>query len=237
MTDAEIVQQVELDKMEARKDSIGSGGPAPVDIPGAPAGGVPPLDTEGGGLPPAVVDAPPLEGQGDLLAVPTLSNGRSGADESSSLAVPTSPQQRNASSTSLSKSPSASVKGMYGKIFGHNGGDSGSSSPSAAEGGAVEAQGGGGGKKKSSKQKFAERQARKQQAMLEQAPPDNPNWDKQLEKERIDEVRVVGDACAKMGRIIHEVCCISSVWVRVRGWMERYQGAMQLGGLQTGHDR
>ena len=219
MTDTEIAQQVELEKMEMRKDSIGSGGPAPVDIPGAPSGigGVPPLSAEGGGLPPAVVDAPPLEGQGDLLAVPTLGNG--GVTESSSLAVDTngqSPVPKNTSSTSLSKSPSASVKGMYGKIFGghghgHNGGDSGSSSPSAAgediNGGAGA---GGGGKKKSSKQKFAERQARKQQAMLEQAPPSDPNWDKQLEKERIEEVRVVGDACAKMGRIIHEVCQPSS---------------------------
>ncbi|MGG6497231.1 UNVERIFIED_CONTAM: hypothetical protein NY603_30350, partial [Bacteroidetes bacterium 56_B9] len=60
--------------------------------------------------------------------------------------------------------------------------------------------------KKSSKQKFAERQARKQQAMLEQAPPSDPNWDKQLEKERLEEVKVVGHACAVLGRMIHEVC-------------------------------
>jgi len=64
---------------------------------------------------------------------------------------------------------------------------------------------GGGGKKKSSKQKFEERQARKKEAMLNSAPPSNPEWDAQLEKERQEEIRVISDACTTLGREIHEI--------------------------------
>ncbi|WVQ76503.1 hypothetical protein IAR50_006172 [Cryptococcus sp. DSM 104548] len=67
-------------------------------------------------------------------------------------------------------------------------------------------QGGGrGGKKKSSRQKFEERQARKQQEMLDAAAPDNPEWTAQLEKERQEEIKVIGDACMALGRAIHEI--------------------------------
>lgn len=208
MTDAELdnAQNVktELDRMEMRKDSIGSGASGMnIPAPGA-AGGVPPLGEDGQGLPPAVADAPTLEGEGDLLAVPSLSHtaNANGTSTLSPAAVSTSP-----SSASLGSSPLGAAKGLYGKMMGHGHGSNGNGNGNddASEGDAASGAGGGG-KKKSSKQKFAERQARKQQAMLEQAPPSNPNWDKQLEKERLDEVRVVGDACVALGRMIHEVC-------------------------------
>ena len=230
MTDAELDNgqnvKTELDRMEMRKDSTGSGASGMnIPAPGA-AGGVPPLGEDGQGLPPAVADAPTLEGEGDLLAVPSLSHtaNANGTSTTSPAAVSTSP-----SSASLGSSPLGAAKGLYGKVMGHGHGHgsngNGNGNDDASEGGAASGGGGGGGKKKSSKQKFAERQARKQQAMLEQAPPSDPNWDKQLEKERLDEVRVVGDACVALGRMIHEVCdasfsmCISirDVWAPVNG--------------------
>lgn len=94
--------------------------------------------------------------------------------------------------------------GMYGHgLFGGNGNGSGS-------------------KKKSSKQKFAERQvgpkravmccltpltpqARKKDALLNSAPPSDPDWTAQLEKERQEEIQVIGDACDVLGREIYEV--------------------------------
>lgn len=41
--------------------------------------------------------------------------------------------------------------------------------------------------------------------MLNSAPPSNPEWDAQLEKERQEEIRVISDACTTLGREIHEV--------------------------------
>ncbi|CAK9786242.1 cysteine proteinase [Cutaneotrichosporon oleaginosum] len=61
------------------------------------------------------------------------------------------------------------------------------------------------GGKKSSKQRFAERQARKQQALLDSAPPQDPAWNAQLEKERQEEITVISDACGVLGREIHEI--------------------------------
>jgi OTU domain-containing protein 6 len=87
--------------------------------------------------------------------------------------------------------------------------------------------GNGGGKKKSSRQKFEERQvgplpllpsristslfavdtrqARKQEALLNSAPPSDPAWTAQLEQERKDEIRVISEACEVLGREIFEV--------------------------------
>ncbi|WWC67034.1 uncharacterized protein I206_100941 [Kwoniella pini CBS 10737] len=64
---------------------------------------------------------------------------------------------------------------------------------------------GGGKKKKSSRQKFEERQARKTEALLNSAPPDDPNWNAQLEKERLEEIQVISDACTSLGREIYEI--------------------------------
>ncbi|KAL7419961.1 OTU protein [Cryptotrichosporon argae] len=61
------------------------------------------------------------------------------------------------------------------------------------------------GGKKSSKQKFAERQAKKKQALLESAPPSVPGWDAHLEQERQDEIRVIAGACDVLGREIFEI--------------------------------
>ncbi|EIW67845.1 hypothetical protein TREMEDRAFT_33151 [Tremella mesenterica DSM 1558] len=61
------------------------------------------------------------------------------------------------------------------------------------------------GKKKSSKQRFAERQARKQEALLAVAPPVDPNWSAQLEKERQEEIQVISDACEVLGRELYEI--------------------------------
>ncbi|OCF59977.1 OTU domain-containing protein 6B [Kwoniella mangroviensis CBS 10435] len=84
--------------------------------------------------------------------------------------------------------PPPSGGGMYGNAFGS--GNNGN---------------GGGKKKKSSRQKFEERQARKTQALLESAPPDDPNWNAQLEKERLEEIQMIGDACTVLGREIYEI--------------------------------
>lgn len=144
LTDEQIAeQQSELDKMEARKDSIGGTPQSTGLTAGGSLDGVPPIDS----LP-----------------------GQSG-EASRALPPPPPPQQ-----------------GMYGSAAVNGNGN-----------------GGGGGGKKSSKQKFAERQARKQQALLDSAPPSDPNWDRQLEKERQDEIRVVSGACQVLGREIHEV--------------------------------
>ncbi|RSH84544.1 uncharacterized protein EHS24_006066 [Apiotrichum porosum] len=61
------------------------------------------------------------------------------------------------------------------------------------------------GGKKSSKQRFAERQARKKQAILESAPPTDPGWNAQLEKERQEEISVIGNACEVLNREIFEI--------------------------------
>ncbi|KAK8845333.1 hypothetical protein IAR55_006046 [Kwoniella newhampshirensis] len=65
--------------------------------------------------------------------------------------------------------------------------------------------GAGGKKKKSSRQKFEERQARKQEALINSAPPSDPNWTALLEKERQEEIHVIGNACTVMGREIYEI--------------------------------
>ncbi|GFZ43752.1 hypothetical protein JCM24511_01472 [Saitozyma sp. JCM 24511] len=62
-----------------------------------------------------------------------------------------------------------------------------------------------GGKKKSSRQKFEERQARKKEALVNSAPPSDPAWTAQLEKERQEEIRVISDACEILGRDIFEI--------------------------------
>ncbi|WVF66256.1 hypothetical protein IAT40_000996 [Kwoniella sp. CBS 6097] len=85
--------------------------------------------------------------------------------------------------------PQSSGGGMYGGGLGFAGGNGG----------------GGGKKKKSSRQKFEERQARKQEALLNSAPPSDPNWTAQLEKERQEEIQVIGNACAVLGREIYEI--------------------------------
>ena len=48
-------------------------------------------------------------------------------------------------------------------------------------------------------------QARRQEALLHSAPPSDPAWNDQLESERQREIQVIGDACTKLGREIHEV--------------------------------
>ncbi|ODO01807.1 OTU domain-containing protein 6B [Cryptococcus wingfieldii CBS 7118] len=117
-------------------------------------------------------------------------------------------------------------------VIGHTSAPEGglsASAPAAVQGGALEsaapggglygdgggmyanglAQGGGrGGKKKSSRQKFEERQARKQQEMLDSAPPDNPDWTAQLDRERQEEIKVIGDACLALGRIAPDGHCM-----------------------------
>lgn len=65
--------------------------------------------------------------------------------------------------------------------------------------------GGNGGKKKSSRQRFEERQARKQQELENSAPPSDPNWTAQLERERQEEIDVISRACAVLGREIYEI--------------------------------
>ncbi|WVQ93878.1 hypothetical protein IAU59_000956 [Kwoniella sp. CBS 9459] len=85
-----------------------------------------------------------------------------------------------------------------------------SPSPSAGGGGGMYGGGFGAGnggekKKKSSRQKFEERQARKQEALLNSAPPSDPNWTAQLEKERQEEIQVIGNACSVLGREIYEI--------------------------------
>ena len=65
--------------------------------------------------------------------------------------------------------------------------------------------GGGKGKKKSSKQRFAERQERKKEALINSAPPVDAAWTAQLEKERLEEIQVVQDACTALGRELFEV--------------------------------
>ena len=41
--------------------------------------------------------------------------------------------------------------------------------------------------------------------MLDSAPPSDPAWNAQLEKERQDEIRVIAGACAVLGREIFEI--------------------------------
>lgn len=48
-------------------------------------------------------------------------------------------------------------------------------------------------------------QARRQEALLHSAPPNDPAWNAQLEKERQEEIKVITDACAAMGAELHEV--------------------------------
>ncbi|EAL18288.1 hypothetical protein CNBK0110 [Cryptococcus deneoformans B-3501A] len=65
--------------------------------------------------------------------------------------------------------------------------------------------GAGGKKKKSSRQRFEERQARKQEALLESAPPADPEWTAQLEKERQEEIKVISDACIALNCELFEI--------------------------------
>jgi len=48
-------------------------------------------------------------------------------------------------------------------------------------------------------------QARKRDALLSSAPPNDPAWNAQLEKERQDEIQIISEACEAMGREIYEV--------------------------------
>jgi hypothetical protein len=41
--------------------------------------------------------------------------------------------------------------------------------------------------------------------LLNSAPPDDPDWTAQLEKERQEEIHVIGGACDALGREIYEV--------------------------------
>lgn len=58
-------------------------------------------------------------------------------------------------------------------------------------------------------------QARKKEALINSAPPSDPAWTAQLEKERQEEIRVISDACEILGRDIFEVgwrpCLLSCV--------------------------
>ncbi|KAL1409622.1 OTU protein [Vanrija albida] len=65
--------------------------------------------------------------------------------------------------------------------------------------------GGGRGGRKSSKQRFAERQARKKQSILDAAPPTDPAWNAQLEKERQDEIAVISAACDTLRAELFEI--------------------------------
>jgi hypothetical protein len=40
---------------------------------------------------------------------------------------------------------------------------------------------------------------------LHSAPPNDPAWNAQLERERQEEIKVITDACAAMGAELHEV--------------------------------
>lgn len=42
--------------------------------------------------------------------------------------------------------------------------------------------------------------------MMKSAPPDDPGWTAQLEKERQEEIKIISDACTSLGRVLHEVC-------------------------------
>ena len=56
--------------------------------------------------------------------------------------------------------------------------------------------------------------------MLNSAPPDDPDWTAQLEKERQEEIQVIGGACDSLGREIYEVSCMrTSAAVECR-WAE-----------------
>ena len=77
---------------------------------------------------------------------------------------------------------------------------------------------GGGGKKKSSKQRFAERQARRLEALVNSAPPNDPAWSAQLERERQEEIELMRDACGLLGREIHEVGGLNVFSLVVNVW-------------------
>ncbi|WVQ81013.1 hypothetical protein IAT38_003120 [Cryptococcus sp. DSM 104549] len=183
-----------LKKLLSPNNSSPSGSPAssnPIPVPAsstvdptsgtAPTSGIsPPVD-----LPPAVANAgiSPEEVQEDLVLEEMAERekviGHQGA----------SPAQAHAlAQGSPASDASGASGGMYGGgMYGHGRG------------------GGRGGKKKSSRQKFEERQARKQEALANSAPPEDPQWTAQLEKERQDEIRIIGAACVALGREIHEI--------------------------------
>jgi hypothetical protein len=71
-------------------------------------------------------------------------------------------------------------------------------------------EGGGKGKKKSSRQRFAEREARKKEAMIAASPQVDPNESAKLEREKIEETEVIGKACRDLGVRLHEVSLRSS---------------------------
>ena len=54
---------------------------------------------------------------------------------------------------------------------------------------------------------------------MNSAPPSDPDWTAQLEKERQEEIQVIGDACDVLGREIYEVrpCTITDVRRQVDG--------------------
>ncbi|WWD22282.1 hypothetical protein CI109_106773 [Kwoniella shandongensis] len=112
--------------------------------------------------------------------------GQSNANDvvSQSQSPSSSQQHQRVTADELIGASGGGAGGLYGNGFGANGG---------------------GKKKKSSRQKFEERQARKQEALINSAPPSDPNWTAQLEKERQEEIQIIGNACTVMGREIYEI--------------------------------
>ncbi len=50
-------------------------------------------------------------------------------------------------------------------------------------------------------------QARRKEALLQSAPPNDPAWTQQLEQERQEEIQVISAACEVLGRDLYEVSC------------------------------
>jgi OTU domain-containing protein 6 len=56
---------------------------------------------------------------------------------------------------------------------------------------------------------------------LHSAPPNDPAWNAQLEKERQEEIKVITDACAAMGAELHEVGALRRMMTLEAGLMQR----------------
>lgn len=151
LTDQQLQQDLAVEEMIEREDSIGTG------------------------------DARQADGVGELHV-------RNGLETGMSVPPPAGAELGSSPSRQLSRSPPAPPPktGLF-------------------HGGALTSGFGGAGKKKSSKQKFEERQARKKEALLASAPPSDPAWTAQLEKERQEEIRIITDACSVLGRELYEI--------------------------------
>ncbi|WVR03304.1 hypothetical protein IAU60_000295 [Kwoniella sp. DSM 27419] len=154
----------------------------------------------GSGLPPAVVDPTSALSQAEVeedLVLEQMAEREKEIGHASSpggLGVASPSSGAGASSLATTSVP-AHVQapmngGMGGGMYGNGLGNGAGS---------------GGKKKKSSRQKFEERQARKQEALVNSAPPADPNWTAQLEKERQEEIQAIGNACSVLGREIYEI--------------------------------